>query len=487
LQSAEELARRAAYPEAVESYRMALEALAQLPDAEASSHYDILRSMSLAAEQAGDWDEALCRLSDALSFASGDPEREAETYASIGWLCFQRGEIQDALEALDHGADLYVSLQDRQGVAQVDYYRGMVYGHQKEWRRALQCLERYTSTSEELGLDGRAAAYTELGNLYRLQHDWEAAEAYLQQGIELARVERDYAVLAQGYNYLGSCYALQGQSRAVDMLQRALDIVHTRTKQPVQEARIRNTLAETLVRLNRWEEAEDAFRASAAIKERLGDRVGLAMTYGGLGRLYFRQWHFDQAIEYLQRDIDLLTDEFDANLAWIQQWTNLIGEAHRLQGRYERAGSCFAEALSLAKRIPDRDVREQSVAFTHLLMARLALDEDDLRLAEVERNLAWDALVDTWAEGEVQRTAARLARARGDLGRATQHLERALGAADRGEDLDRALSWLEAAYISRDVGDLEQARAWIEEVLQAARRLRNDELARRAGHLLATL
>jgi tetratricopeptide (TPR) repeat protein len=485
LRSAQELSRSAAYPEAVQSYQLALEALEQMPGEEsADREYDILRAMSLAAERAGDWGEALIRLKEALALSDGDAVRQAEIYAGLGWLHFQRGEVQAALQNLDRSAGLYRSLGDVQGRAQVEYYLGVLYGQQKEWQRAVACFERYLETSQEFGFDeGRASAYTELGNLYRLERKWAQAEAYLQQGIDLAQAEGDYAVLAQGYHYLGSCYALQGKPDSIDVLGRALEIVRKRTKQPAQEARIQNTLAEGYVRLNRWSEAEAAFRASAEIKARLGDKAGLAMTYGGLGRLYYRQWRFDLAVEHLQRDLALLAEEFEANVAWIQQLTNVVGEVWRLEGRLDEAAGRFREALALADRIPDGRVRVESRGYTHLLLARLALDRGDLVGAESECELSLDVLTGTWADGEVHRTAARLARARGDLEHARQHLDQALAVAERGEEIDRALTYLEEAHYCRDVGDVPGMRRASKQAVRLAQRLQNVELERRARQL----
>jgi tetratricopeptide (TPR) repeat protein len=361
---------------------------------------------------------------------------------------------------------------------------GVLHSRQKEWQKAIECFERFLDISQETGFaEGRASAYTELGNLYRLKHQWSRAERLLKQGIDLAHSERDYVVLAQGYQYLGLCYSWQGNPESADMLYRALDIVQTRTKQPAQEARVQNTLAETLVRMNRWHEAEDAFRASAKIKERLGDKAGLAMTYGGLGRLYFRQWRFDLAAEHLKKDIDLLAEEFDANVAWIQQLTNTIGEVRRLQGQLDQAAASFAQALSLLEQIPDPGVRKQSQGYTHMLLARLAMDRGDLDAAEKACQAALEKLDDTWAEGEVQRTAARLARMLGDTESARLHLDKALAAAEHTEDIDRALCYLEQAYFYEHTGDSDQMREWAQRVVALARRLHNRELASLASQL----
>jgi len=50
------------------------------------------------------------------------------------------------------------------------------------------------------------------------------------------------------------------------------------------------------------------------------------------------------------------------------------------------------EALALVDRIPDQGVREQSRAFTHMLLARLALDKNDLSTAVSECTRALDVL-----------------------------------------------------------------------------------------------
>ncbi|MBN1933227.1 MAG: tetratricopeptide repeat protein [Anaerolineae bacterium] len=488
VQNAETLLRSAAYPEAVQSYEMALQTLAQVSDPQAyfEMKYDILRAMSLTAEQSGDWDEALARLEEALALSAGDDARQAEIYAGLGWLRFQRGEVKTALALLDKSAGLYHQLDDAQGQAQVDYYLGMIYSQQKEWQRSAMHFHRYLETSERVGFsEGRASAYVELGNLHRLQYGWAQAEASLQQGIELAQAESDYAVLAQGYHYLGLCYSGQGREEAIPTLHRALEIVRTRTKQPVQEARLQNTLAETLVRQNRWAEAEEAFHASARLKERLGDKAGLAITFGGLGRMYSRQWRFDQAAEYLQKDIDLLAEEFEANVAWIQQWTNLIGEVRRLQGALDLAEQRLDEALSLAERISDAGVRARSLGFVHMFRANLALDRGQVDLAAGECEQAQALLAGTWAEGELYRTLARLARLSGDLSAASEHLGRALTAAEHGEEIDRAQTLLEQACLHHDLGDEAAMRGAIEQVIALARRLQNIELQRRAQTLLA--
>ena len=477
LQAAEGLMRDAAYPEAEKHYCMALQALDKLPPDEEtmSTKFDLLLAASFAAEQAGDWDEAITHLQEALPLAADDEERRAEIHGHLGWLHFKRGEIQAALDDLHTSAEIYAHLGDQAGQAWIDYYLGTVYAQQKEWARAIAHFEAHVQLAETAEItENLDLVYLELGNIYRLQRRWDRAETYLQKGIAIAQEQDDHAALAQGYHYLGICYGRQGKPEAIEYLNRALGIVRERTKQPHQEAMIQNTLAETYVRFNRWTEAEAAFRASEQIKLQLGDRAGLAMTYGGLGRLYHRQGRYVEAAEYYQKDLDILQAEAGANVAWIQQLTNSLGEVYRLAGERDKAEACFRRTLALAEEIPDEMERERSRGYSHLGLARLALDRGDLRAGREHCEIAQTLLDGSWMMPETNRVRARLERLEGHLETAQTYLNQALEGLERSsEDVDRLSGYHEAARLYKALGDEERARAWLEKALAVAERLNN--------------
>ncbi|MDY7040610.1 MAG: tetratricopeptide repeat protein [Chloroflexota bacterium] len=476
LRAAEGLMRDAAYPEAVDHYRMALRALDELPPDEEtmSTKIDLLLATSFAAEQAGDWDEAIARLQEALPLDMND-EHRAEIHGHLGWLHFKRGQIRAALDDLNTSAETYSRLGDQAGRAWIDYYLGTVYTQQKEWARAIAHFEAHIQVAEVAHItENLDLVYLELGNIYRLQRRWEQAETYLQKGIAIAQNQDDHAALAQGYHYLGVCYGRQGKGEAIEHLNRALSIARERTKQPHQEAMIQNTLAETYVRFNRWDEAEAAFRASERIKLQLGDQAGLAMTYGGLGRLYHRQGRYAEAAEYYQKDLAILQAESGANVAWIQQLTNSLGEVYRLAGERDRADACFRHTLALANEIPDDTERERSQGYSHLGLARLALDRDDLRGGREHCEKAQILLASSWMASETDRVRARLERLEGNLDAARTYLDRALEGFERsGEDVDRLFGYREAARLHKALGDEKQARVWQEKALAVAKLLNN--------------
>ncbi len=473
LRAAEALIRDSAHPEALESYRLALQALDHLPESE-EPRLDILAAMSFILEQTGRWEEAITYLEEALPLSQNET-RGAEIQGGLGWLRFRRGEIQAALEHLAISAEIYERLGDRRGQAQIDYYRGVIYSQQKEWQQAIACFDAHIQASLEMDFEeGLALVYLELGNLYRLQRSWEQAEEYLKKGLKKAEEDNELYALGQGYHYLGVCYGRQARPEAIEFLTKALDIARDRLEQPHQEAIINNTLAETYVRFNRWEEAVEAFKASEQLKLQLGDRAGLAMTYGGLGRLYHRQWRFDLAAEYYQKDLEALEEERQANIAWIQQITNSLAEVHRLAGRLDQAERSFRQALTLAESIPDEGERERSRGYSYLGLTRLSLDRNDLQAAGEHIQQAEKLLKHSWMEPETKRVRARLERLSQNWDEALVFLTESLEAFERsGEDYDRLQAYYEMALLCQARGDQQAAQDWFEKTLQITDNLNN--------------
>jgi tetratricopeptide (TPR) repeat protein len=495
LAAAEIQLRDAAYPEAAASYRLALAAFEQLapvqPDGRPAgatvfagrplARLDLLRSASFAAERAGYWAQAAELLEQALPLASDDPPRAADIEAQLGWLAHNCGQMQPALTRLESAGARYAALGDRRGVARVRYYEGVVHIAHKSWARATEALQASIAEAEPGAAEGddtaelQALAYLELGNLHRQQRAWAEAERALDAGRALAERSHDSYALAQSYHYLGMVYGRQERPEAVAMLEQARAIARDRVKQPHLQAMIENTLAETLVRARRWPEAEEAFHTSERLKEQLGDVAGLAMTYGGLARLFHRQWRFERAAEYYRRDLAMLEHDPEANVAFRQQMHNSLGEVLRLAGQLDAAEAEFAQGQALAAEIPDAGERARSTGYGHLGQARLALDRGDLARAEREWAAAEPLLRATWMEPELDRVQAWLRRSQGRLDEARAALARCLAWVDaRGEDYERLQAALERARLAQALSDAAELAAALERARAAAARLESE-------------
>jgi tetratricopeptide (TPR) repeat protein len=488
--AAETLLREAAYPEVLNVYDLALRALDRLLPTEqrAKQRLELLRAAAFAAEQAGQWSSAIERLEEALLLFGDDEALRAEFIGSLGWLHFKQGDLSSAMAHLQQSADLYAHLGDPRSRARIDYYLGTVHTAQKNWGQAVERFQACIGANEALGFeDDLALVYLELGNLIRLQRRWAEAEELLHKAIALAEAAGDYSALAEGYHYLAVSLGRQEKPEAVEYLNQALAIAQQRTKQPHQEAKILNTLAETYVRFNQWDDAVAAFEASEAIKHRLGDKPGLAMTYGGLGRLYHRQWRAELAAEYYQKDLDILREETKANVAWIQQLLNSLAEAHRLAGDLSAAEASLSEAMTLAEQIPDEGERKRSQGYTHLGLARLELHRQRPATARSHVEQAQTLLRGTWMEPETKRVRAWLERLSGNLDQARAWLDKALPRLEQSEDYEHLMAAHEAAQLAQAQGEIEEARRWWQKTAEVARRLANEPIQEVAQEALSKM
>jgi tetratricopeptide (TPR) repeat protein len=480
--------REAAYPEALQAYDLALKALNHLPPADPPHRrrIDLLTAAAFAAEQSGRWPQAIERLQEALSLADARSTRRAEILGNLGWLHFKQGDLATAVAELRESAGLYAEQEDRRGQFQIDYYLGVVYSAQKNWGQAVERFQACLAAGEKMDDDGSLArVHLELGNLIRQQRRWAEAEEHLRRGIALAEAASDYSAQVEGHHYLGVSLGRREKPEALEHLHRALALARNHTHQPHQEAKILNTLAESYVRLNRWDEAVAAFEGSAIIKRRLGDRPGLAMTYGGLGRLYHRQWRADLAAQYYQKDLDILRQEAEANVAWIQQLLNSLAEAHRLAGDFDAAETDLAEAMALADRIPDERERDRSRGYTYLGLARLALDRGQPAAARPHVERAQTLLQGSWMAPEADRVRGWLERLAGDLEEAQVWLDRALPRLKQSEEYEQLMAVHEAAQLAQARGDARDARRRWQETLTLAERLANEPLQQSAREALA--
>lgn len=494
LAAAELRLRDAAYAEAAESYRQALEAfehLAQPPVEGAPARavqyrgrpverVELLRSASFAAERAGDWAQAYDLLALAAPLA-GDESQAAAIRMQMGWLAHNQGRMDEALACLSTARARWAATGDCLNEAKAGYYEGVVHIAHKAWTRAAEALEGAVAAAQQAccaGAEGaqevQALAYLELGNLHRQQRAWAEAEKALSAGRELAERSGDAFAVAQSYHYLGMVYGRQERAEAIPALEQAAAIARERVKQPHLQAMIENTLAETLVRARRWEEAERAFHTSEALKQQIGDVAGLAMTYGGLARMAQRQWRFAEAAEYYRKDLALLERDAAANVAFRQQIHNSLGEVLRLGGRTDEAEAEFAQGLALCRLIPDPAERERSEGYSHLGIARLALDRGDVPRGEREWTAAAPLLRGTWMEPELDRVHAWLLRAQGRYDEAWEALGRCLAVVDaRGEDYEKLQAALERARLARVSGRAGELAPAVARAREMAERLQS--------------
>ncbi len=528
LGAAGKLFNETAYAEAIAAYTKTLNCLDQLPTSaeNLAVRREVLTTRSLCHENLGDNKDAVADLEAALPLvgvrAESDDmfnapdeqesaaERQADNAADaaqsvesqradllghLGWLYFKVGNYSKAAACFDECEQLYSSQGDLNGRVRVGVYRGGMLSQQRNYEAAIRelqgCLALYAAhgISEEEVERGLSAAqlaqaddldrvYLELGLVYNRMRKLDEAEKYLRTALSIAQGQGDTASIAQGQHYLGQCLSFQGKPEAIAVLQEAEREAREKLKDTYLAASIGNTLAYAYQNLGQSEASAETFRKLIPILEGLGDSYGLGAAYGGLGGLYARMWQLDDALEYLQRDLDLVNNDEQPSPGLVSKLCNQIADLHRLRGDMEQAWSNVRASREAAAKLGDKSARARSEGFAALTEVNLYADQRDIANGQVALQETRDKLADIAdTRAAIATAAARLARLQGDWPTAQQLLTANLQAlGPKGDPYDIAITGLELTRLYHDMGNPDTARKWATWTQHWAQQLDNTRL-----------
>ena len=146
----------------------------------------------------------------------------------------------------------------------------------------------------------------------------------------------------------------------------------------VARAHVYDTIGTLHATGGRLDEATHFYALSLVDKALLGDRRGLAVTIGNLGRVQLRAGRFQDAIRYFERDL-ALAEELGDRRARARMHEDL-GRAYAGLGDLDRAETHYRTCLEAAAAGDFREI----AFYAHLDLALLLLEREDARAARTE-------------------------------------------------------------------------------------------------------
>ena len=306
-----------------------------------------------------------------------DPLQEAITLSSALHNLIYVGGYERAHRWYETAKDNYERLGDRLRLARLEANFGTVLHRQDLWQEA---MTRYESALEEFQAAGEphdiAVCLRNMATCHiSLSNTEEALDCYLQakrlideQGLTRLGLENDYNIAYLYYHTADYARAIRLYRRSRRRFEEIGDERH--------QALCDLDLSEIFLELNMVEEAAELANWAWESFDRIGLRYEAARAVANLGVAISRQGRIFKALEALAQARALFAEE--ANEVWPAQID--LYEAVLLY----REGRSF-EASSLAQRSADSFERlglPAKTAACELLLARIALDEDELQQAE---------------------------------------------------------------------------------------------------------
>ena len=186
---------------------------------------------------------------DAARMASAAITETADCLADLGRLDEAAAAYQEAIRRFEQ-------LDDRRSVAVGKGNLGTVRLRQGRYQEALEAYTEARASFESLGEPGGiATVWHQIGMAHRRAGQFDAAESAYRQSLAIEVREKNLAGEASSLLELGNLYNAMGRlEEAVKCYRQAADI-YVRLQDQRYEGLVRNNLANTLIKLERYDEA----------------------------------------------------------------------------------------------------------------------------------------------------------------------------------------------------------------------------------------
>ena len=220
----------------------------------------------------------------------------------------------------------------------------------------------------------QAGVYHELGRVAEEQRQWEQAEQYYQQALQIKIDFNDRYDQASTYHTLGGVAQGQRQwQQAEQYYQQALQI-YIDFNDRYNQAGMYHEWGLVAQRQGKWQQAEQDYQQALQIYIDFNDRYNQARTYHQLGTVAQEQRQWEQAEQYYQQALQI---EIESNDRYEQAGTyHQLGQVAQERGQWEQARNFFLPALETF--VDSEDDYNSSIVLGSL--ARLWQASNDARL-----------------------------------------------------------------------------------------------------------
>jgi tetratricopeptide (TPR) repeat protein len=233
------------------------------------------------------------------------------------------------------------------------------------------------------------------------------------------------------------------------------------------------------------DQAEDWYRQSLTIEEKLGNRTGMAATYHQLGMLAQDRGQLDQAEDWYRQSLAI--EEDLGNQASMATSYRQIGRVAQARGQLDQAEDWYRQSLAIEEDLGNRP----SMASTYHQIGNVAYLRGQLEQAEdwYRRSLAIkEDLGDRSAMAASYHQLGMLAQDRGQLDQAEDWYRQALAIAeDLGNRSAIAGTYHQFGTVAQDRGQLDQAEDWYRQSLAIDEALGNQASMASSFHQLGMI
>ena len=200
-----------------------------------SLQLDGVQRVAKLYERLDRWEAAAVLFAQEITIAREAGHRDGcgAGHLGLGWIHFNQGRYDEAMEELTRADEIYSELDDRSGLSVSIGYMGMVHYSRGEYDRAMECYSRKEFISRELGdRSGVSRAIGYMGIVHPACGKYDRALECYAESESICRELGDRTGLSVATGNMGNIHSTRGEyEQAIECFARALD-EHRRIRYP---------------------------------------------------------------------------------------------------------------------------------------------------------------------------------------------------------------------------------------------------------------
>ncbi|MFI8991106.1 ATP-binding protein [Streptomyces antimycoticus] len=299
-----------------------------------------------------DW-QAMARTGLEAARHLGDQRAQALMHDTLGTAGTESGQLRQAAEHHQAALDLHTRIGDWAGVAESSNGLGLVHQWRHELAAARTRLEQALTLYRQYGLHDRAGrSLCNLGYAAAGLGEHQQATRFAREALAIYReTEAEHYISVDALRLLARLARETGHyAQAEDHLADAMALLE-RNSPPAFEAILRLEQAALLREQNRHDQALETYWACETLQRTIGNRLGQALAYDGIGQTMRALGRLSEAIDFhttAARTLRTLDQPWD-----LAQTLAHLADAHTDNDRPEHARQHRAEALTLLNGFTD--------------------------------------------------------------------------------------------------------------------------------------
>jgi serine/threonine protein kinase/tetratricopeptide (TPR) repeat protein len=273
-----------------------------------------------------------------------------------GHLWKEVGELNSALKDYQESAKLAEILKDLPHQADSQRELGEIYRLKHDYKTGLnhlkQALEIYQKLEDAHGI---ASTLNNLGNLYWIDSQYDQAKGSYQKAFELHRKLGNKKLAALSLNNTGIICSIQYEyDEALEYFNQSLAI-QRELENKEEIARGLNNVGVVMGLLAKYNQAIESFLEALKLNEKLGNKKETCFNLENLGTIFLKLGDYKKSLKYSREGLKLSKEiDFQQRMGWIKKDMGIV---YLEMSYYHKAKRYLDQSQKISDKIGDKELK----------------------------------------------------------------------------------------------------------------------------------